>query len=191
MIMIVSHMLLKWTILSLYSLSILGNMANLISPQVDIGGLTLRGLSAFTPLLASLSTDNIVPTAMLQMENLGGYFLISGEYTAKVPDYLQRCSSLRLERLAFNVGWHNGDATSLMASSAGGQAVALLSLCLLALYNSADAGIIFLILSQKLLPSTVAISNMAQLVTVGLRLVPVRVAIEHINNVHKICRSGD
>lgn len=142
-------------------------MANQVSPQVDIGGLTLRGLSAFTPLLASLSTDNVVPTAMLQMENLGGCFLISGEYAAKVPDYLQRCSSVRLECLALTVGWRKGDAASLMAGSAGGQAVALLSLCLHTLYNSADAGAIFLNLSRKLLPSTVAISSMVQLVAVG------------------------
>lgn len=142
-------------------------MANQIIPQVDIGGLTLRGLSSFAPLLASLSTDNVVPTAMLQMENLGGCFLISGEYAAKVPDYLQRCSSVRLERLALTVGWRKGDAASLMAGSAGGQAVALLCLCLLTLYKSAEAGSIFLQLSQKLLPSTVAISSMLQLVAVG------------------------
>lgn len=142
-------------------------MANQVSPQVDIGGLTLRGLSAFTPLLASLSTDNVAPTAMLQMENLGGCFLISGEYAAKVPDYLQRCSSVRLERLALTVGWRKGDAASLMAASAGGQAVALLSLCLHTLYSSAYAGDIFLNLSRKLLPSTVAISSMVQLVAVG------------------------
>lgn len=142
-------------------------MANQISPQVDIGGLTLRGLSAFTPLLASLSIDNVVPTAVLQMENLGGRFLISGEYAAKVPDYLQRCSSVRLERLALTVGWRKGDTASLMASSAGGQALALLSLCLLTLYGSNDAGTIFLNLSKKLLPSTVAISSMRQLVAVG------------------------
>lgn len=142
-------------------------MANQVIPQVDVGGLTLRGLSAFTPLLASLSTDNVVPTAMLQMENLGGRFLISGEYAAKVPDYLQRCASVRLERLALMVGWRKGDAASLMAGSAGGQAVALLSLCLFTLYTPEEVGGIFMNLSQQLLPSIIAISSMMQLAEVG------------------------
>ncbi|MCJ1463375.1 hypothetical protein MMC07_001982 [Pseudocyphellaria aurata] len=142
-------------------------MANQVIPQVDVGGLTLQGLSAFGPLLASISADNVVPTAMIQMENLGGRFLISGEYAAKVPDYLQRCSSVRLERLALTIGWRKGDAASLMAGSAGGQAVALLSLCLLTLYTPVEAGRIFLDLSKQLLPSIVAISSVLQLAGVG------------------------
>ena len=57
---------------------------------------------------------------MLQMEKLGGGFLISGKYAKKVPDYLQRCSSVPLGNLALSIGWRKGDAASLMAGSAGG-----------------------------------------------------------------------
>ena len=142
-------------------------MAHQITPQVDVGVMSLRGLSAFTPLLATLSADNVVPTAMMQLESLGGSFLISGEYAAKVPVYLQRCSSVRLDRLALSIGWRKGDTASLMAASAGGQAIALLSLCLLTLYREQDVETIFLGLSRKLLPSDVVVASMHQMVAVG------------------------
>ena len=145
-------------------------MVNSITPQVDVGTVSLSGLSAFTSVLTALSADNVVPMAMLQMEKLGAGFLISGEYAAKVPDYLQRCSSVPLGNLALSIGWRKGDAASLMASSAGGQAAALLALCLFNLYNSVDAGNILLDLSRKLLPRDLAISSVAQLVGVGTLL---------------------
>ena len=142
-------------------------MESRIAPQVDLGALTFRGLSVFSPLLQSLSADSVTPMAMIQMESLGAAFLVSGKYAAKVPDCLQRCSSVRLDRLALSIGWRKGDAASLMASSAGGQACALLSLCLFSLYGISEAGTVLLDLSQRLLPSTVAISSLAQLVDVG------------------------
>ena len=118
-------------------------------------------------MLAALSADNVVPTAMLQMESLGGSFLTSGEYAAKVPDYLRRCPSIHLQRLAVSVGWRKGDAASIMAGSSGGQAIALLSLCIFSLYKAHDAGRILFELSQNQLPASVAISSVAQLVDIG------------------------
>lgn len=148
-------------------------MAYSVSPQVDVGALSIRGLSAFGPLLEALSADNVYPTAVIQMESLGGTFLISGKHAAKVPDHLQRCSSvplcssLPLGRLALYAGWRKGDTASTMAGSAGGQAVALLSLCIFNLYAASEAGNLLFGLSRKLLPTGRAISSVAQLVDVG------------------------
>jgi hypothetical protein len=63
-------------------------MSQQVSPQVDVGGLSLRGLSAFSSILATLSTDDVAPAAMLQMERLGSFFPINGPKAAKVPDLL-------------------------------------------------------------------------------------------------------
>jgi hypothetical protein len=76
-----------------------------VSPQVDVGTLTLNGLAAFSPLIAALSTDNVSPLAMIQLEKLGTLFYRSGKYAAKVPDLLQRCSSTRLDQLGMTIGW--------------------------------------------------------------------------------------
>lgn len=142
-------------------------MANQVVPQVDIGALSLRGLSAFAPLLAVLSADNVAPTAMLQMQALGSCFLTSGPYAAKVPDYLRRCTSVRLDRLALSVGWRKGDAASYMADTAGGQAVSLLALCLFSVFPDEHAADILHDLSRKLLPRDTAIASVSQLLEVG------------------------
>lgn len=46
-------------------------MSRSIQAQADVGALSLQGLSAFTTLLATLSADNVVPVAVLQMRDLG------------------------------------------------------------------------------------------------------------------------
>ncbi|KAG8533941.1 uncharacterized protein KY384_001682 [Bacidia gigantensis] len=142
-------------------------MSGSVSPQVDVGALSIRGLSTFGPLLAALSADNVAPTAAIQLEQLGAMFLISGKHAAEIPDHLQRCSSIPIGRLALSVGWRKGDTASAMASSAGGQAVALLSLCLFNLYKDSHAGEILFGLSQRVLPAALSISSVAQLVDVG------------------------
>lgn len=142
-------------------------MANQVVPQVDIGALSLRGLSAFGPLLAVLSADNVAPTAMLQMQALGSCFLTSGPYAAKVPDHLRRCTSVRLDRLALSVGWRKGDAASYMADTAGGQAVSLLALCLFSVLQDEHAADVLHGLSHKLLPRDTAIASVSQLFEVG------------------------
>lgn len=137
-----------------------------VAPQVDVGVLTLNGLAAFTPVLAALSADDVTPLAMVQMENLGSLFHINGKYALQVPDLLQRCKSTRLDRLGLLVGWRKGDAASLMAQSAGGQAISLLSMCMTNLYGD-DIGLLFVDLSRKMLSQTIAISSPSQLVMVA------------------------
>lgn len=142
-----------------------------ITPQVDVGALTLNGLAAFAPVLAVLSADDVTPLAIVQMENLGSLFHINGKYALQVPDLLQRCKSTRLDRLGLLVGWRKGDSASLMAQSAGGQAISLLSMCISNLYRSdGDIGLLFVGLSKKMLSKKIAISSPSQLVQVAKTL---------------------
>ena len=145
-------------------------MADSVATQLDIGGLTLHSLSSFSKMLAAFSADEVAPTAMIQMEQLGSMFLISGKYADRVPDLLQRCPSVRLDRLAVSIGWRKGDSASIMANSAGGQAIALLSLVLGSLYYLDDFGNIWKRLSERLIPESVAISSVSQLASVGRTL---------------------
>jgi hypothetical protein len=61
------------------------------------------------------------------------------------------------------VGWRKGDAASLMAQSAGGQAVALLATCIENLYGGESAATIFYQLSKLLLPDSAKLSSPKQL----------------------------
>ncbi|OBT49988.1 hypothetical protein VE04_10190, partial [Pseudogymnoascus sp. 24MN13] len=141
-----------------------------VAPQVDVGGLTLNGLAAFGPVLSALSADDVTPLAMVQMENLGSLFHINGQHALQVPDLLQRCKSTRLDRLGLLVGWRKGDSASLMAQSAGGQAISLLSMCILNLYDEFNTGRLLSGLSKAMLSQTVAISSPSQLVKVARTL---------------------
>lgn len=118
-------------------------MAGTVQAQVDVGSLSLQGLGAFTSVLATLSADNVSPFAMIQLENLGAMFPTNGARAEKVKMLLQRCSDVRLNNLAHVIGWRKNDTTSLMANSAGGQAVSLLSLCLTNLFSREDTGVVF------------------------------------------------
>ncbi|KZF19561.1 hypothetical protein L228DRAFT_250590 [Xylona heveae TC161] len=138
-----------------------------IDMQVDIGNLGLASLSAATNMLAILSADDVSPIAMIQVEALGSFFLVSGPYAAKTSDYLQRCSSTRLERLSIAIGWRKNDAASLMAKSAGGQTAALLCTILFTFYDESTAGIILYDLSSALLPAEKVLASAAQLAVAG------------------------
>ncbi|KFY01145.1 hypothetical protein V490_01062 [Pseudogymnoascus sp. VKM F-3557] len=138
-----------------------------ITPQVDIGNLTLNGLTAFAPILAALSADDVAPLAMVQMENLGALFLVNGKYALKVPDLLRRCQSTVMERLSLHIGWRKGDAASLMAQSAGGQAISLLSMCIINLYDPEDMESLLIDLSKRMLPHSIALSSPSQLIKVA------------------------
>src|SRR4051812_45850946 len=61
------------------------------------------------------------------------------------------------------VGWRKGDAASLMAQSAGGQAISLMCLCLKSLCSSEMFGAAMFDLSEKLLPKSLSISSITQL----------------------------
>ncbi len=142
-------------------------MSQEISPQVDVGGLSLRGLSTFSSILTKLSTDEVAPAAMLQMERLSTFFPVSGPKAARVSDLLQRCNSVRLDRLALAIRWRKGDSASLMSASAGGQAVSLLCACIFSLFNDEDSGTILSYLCIRLLPQGTACASMSQLHRVG------------------------
>ncbi len=134
--------------------------------QADVGTLGLQGLGAFTSILATLSADNVAPMALIQMERLGAAFPTNGEYAERTKGLLQRCSDVRLNHLALVVGWRKNDSASLMAESAGGQAIALLAMCLTSLFNYSGAGTIFARLCAKLLSHNMNVSSIKQLTDV-------------------------
>ncbi|KFY04039.1 hypothetical protein O988_01044 [Pseudogymnoascus sp. VKM F-3808] len=141
-----------------------------ITLQADVGSLSISGLSAFSSTLTALSADDVAPLAMLQMEKLGSLFPINGKYALQVPDLLQRCKSTRVDRLGLLIGWRKGDAASLMAQYAGGQAISLLSMCIMNLYDNSNAGRLLVELSKKMVPQEMAISSPSQLVQVAKTL---------------------
>ncbi|KAK0739303.1 hypothetical protein B0T21DRAFT_409658 [Apiosordaria backusii] len=145
-------------------------MPDQVQLQSDISSLGLRGLGAFSSVLAALSADNISPMAILQMEQLGSAFNVNGSFAAKVPESLTRFSSHRLGRLALAVGWRRGDSASLLAQSAGGQAISLLSVCLTNIYRAEAVGQILAGLCYKLLPKTFPIASVAHLADVAALL---------------------
>ena len=125
-----------------------------------------KGLGAFTSVLATISADNVAPMALIQMEALGAVLFINGEFAEKVKTLLQRCSDIRLDKLAVLVGCRKNDSASLMAQSAGGQAIALLFVFLTSLFKCADIGIIFSRLSLRLISGSLNVSSVAQLTEV-------------------------
>lgn len=142
-------------------------MSRAVQSQADVGNLSIAGLSAFSSILATLSADNVVPMALIQMGELGAALPTSGEYADKVKSLLQRCSDVRLDHLAMVIGWRKNDSASLMAESAGGQAIALVSMCLTNLFKTADTGTILGRLCSRLLSGSMNVSSMEQLADVA------------------------
>ena len=142
-------------------------MSRAVQSQADVGNLSLAGLSAFSSILATLSADNVVPMALIQMGELGAALPTSGEYADKVKNLLQRCSDVRLDHFAMVIGWRKNDSASLMAESAGGQAVALVSMCLLNLFKDGETGMILGGLCSRLLSHSMNISSVSQLADVA------------------------
>lgn len=142
-------------------------MSRDVQLQADIGSLGLQGLGAFTSILATLSADNVSPMALIQLEQLGSNFPVNGKLAEDVKGLLQRCKDKRLDHFAFAMGWRKNDSASLMAQSAGGQAIALLSACLSNLYADDNTGIILARLCSKLCPRAVNVSSVVQLADVA------------------------
>ena len=138
-------------------------MSRDISLQADIGALSLSGVEALIPLIKALSADNVAPQAVLQMAKLGDCFHVSGPYSEQVGDVLQWYGSVRLSRLASYVGWRKDDSASLMATSAGGQAIVLVCMCLSNLFREERIGSILYQLSQDLLPQGHLQASVSQL----------------------------
>ena len=80
---------------------------------------------------------------------------------------MRRCDSIQFERMALLVGWRKGDAASIMASSAGGQSIALLSMCLLNVLDLKQVGEAVYELSKKLLSRDSVTSSAKQLANVA------------------------
>ncbi|GES63785.1 hypothetical protein ATEIFO6365_0007047200 [Aspergillus terreus] len=133
-------------------------MSGPLNTQVDIGNLSLASLGLFSTMLTALSADDVQPIAMIQMQNLGAAFPVSGPIPTKAPDYLQRCHSTRLERVGIVVGWRKGDAASLMAQSTGGQAIALLAVYLQNIGAKSPGDILYSV-SRGLLPLSACSSS--------------------------------
>ncbi|CAH0015359.1 unnamed protein product [Clonostachys rhizophaga] len=142
-------------------------MSQQVQAQADVGSLSLRGLGLFTDVLAALSADNVAPVAMIQMEQLGALFHVNGRFANSVPELLTRASSHPIGRLTLAVGWRRGDSVSLLAESAGGQAISLLSLCITNIYNEEAVGQILSQLSFKLLPKSSPRAGVAPLADVA------------------------
>lgn len=123
----------------------------------------IQSLGAFSSILSTLSADNVAPMAMVQMENLGALFHTNGQFADQVSDKLKRFSLQPLGRVAISVGWRRGDSASLMADSSGGQAIALLSLCLVNFFSLSGAATILHRICSRVLPRTVNVCSIAQL----------------------------
>ena len=142
-------------------------MSRDVSLQTDVGSLSLQGLGAVTSVLATLSTDNVAPMALLQMEQLGSVFHVNGQYAEDVKGLLQRCSDVRLDRLALTIGWRKNDSASLMAQSAGGQSIALIAMCLTTLLGRWNTGKALIRLCSDLCPQSANIASISQLADVA------------------------
>lgn len=138
-----------------------------ITPQVDVAGATIQGLTAFTPLLIAMSSNNISPMALLQAHSLGDLFHVNGKYAAQVPDLITRVVSVRVQRLGIALGWRKGDTASALAKSAGGQAFAMVSLVLCNLWSKEEQGVILHELSRSMLPREKAVSSQMHLADIA------------------------
>ncbi|KAI1148599.1 hypothetical protein F4825DRAFT_433362 [Nemania diffusa] len=139
-------------------------MALDVSLQVDLSHTAAIDLiRAIKPVLQALSADNVNPLAVDQLSAIGARFPITGPLAKRTPDALTRSSSVRLCRLQAFVGWMAGDASAILCQSAGGQAAALLTLCLVEMFCRNSTGHLLFELSMKVLPREQCLASMGQL----------------------------
>ncbi|KAI4105437.1 MAG: hypothetical protein L6R37_002700 [Teloschistes peruensis] len=141
-------------------------MSGSVSLQTDVGNLGLAGLSSMRTVLSALSTDDVQPAAMLQIQDIGSLFHVNGKFASTISDELQRSPSHRLDMLSCAIGWRKGDATSMLSQSAGGQAAALLALFLRNTYDHRTAGEILYRFSQRYMPRSRCVASIKQLAEV-------------------------
>ena len=156
-------------------------MPQQIVPQFDVGAATINSLSALSPIMAALSADNVAPTAVSQLLQLGSHFYISGPRMEQVSDLLQRTSSTRLDRLGTLIGWKKGDTASYMAQTPGGLSIALLCLCLENMSCNESGGVLYDV-SERILPKGEAVSSVRQLAALS-HLISKKVAALGYGNV--------
>ncbi|KAK2032263.1 hypothetical protein LX32DRAFT_636411 [Colletotrichum zoysiae] len=135
--------------------------------QSDVNALGFAGLSAFSTVLSAMSADNIHPSAMLQLENLGSLFHVNGKNAGLIPEVLKNAVSHPIGRLSISVGWRRGDTVSILGETAGGQAISLLMTALAGIYVRYDYGLILSSLCSSLLPKSMPASNPMHLADVA------------------------
>ncbi|KAL8779216.1 MAG: hypothetical protein Q9203_006662 [Teloschistes exilis] len=141
-------------------------MSGTVSLQADVGNLGLLTLNSFRGVLSAMSTDDVQPAAMPQVQDIGSLFHANGKFASTVSDELQRSPSHRLDMLSCAVGWRKGDATSILSQSAGGQAAALLALFLRNTYDHRTAGEILYRLPQRCMSRSRCVASIKQLAEV-------------------------
>lgn len=142
-------------------------MSGNVALQADVGILGLSGLGAFTTLLSAMSADNVQPMAMMLLENLGSLFHVNGPHASRVPDVMTRVVSHPVGRISLAVGWRRGDAISIFAETAGGQAITLLATSLVNIYEERHYGLLLSQLCTSLLPKSLPRSSQTQLADVA------------------------
>ncbi len=123
-----------------------------VQTNANIEALGFGAISTFRTLLAAASADDVQPMAVNQLADLGSMLNVSGPLAAKVPDVLRRSSSHKIESLQLTIGWRKGDTSYHLSQTAGGQAAALLCVCLVNLVEVEIAGSILYRLRSSLLP---------------------------------------
>ncbi|KAK6520056.1 hypothetical protein TWF506_000346 [Arthrobotrys conoides] len=141
-------------------------MSDAIGVQADITNIpcALTALSSIAPLLRAFSADGVNPLAVVQLETIGSRFPMSGPLAERTMDALtKRGSAFTLWRAQVSVGWMRGDTAWALSQTAGGQASALLTVCLVELCCRNMTGHVLFKLSKAILPADRCLSSMHQL----------------------------
>ncbi|KAF6819643.1 hypothetical protein CMUS01_11689 [Colletotrichum musicola] len=134
--------------------------------QTDVVGIpsaAITSLEAARGLLQAASADDVNPGAVLQAQALGSCFRANGPILAQLPELLCRTKSVRLERLAYWVGWAEGDTPDFLSKTPGGRSAALICFALGALFTPEKCGYILYEVSTKILPESEQTSGITQL----------------------------
>ncbi|KAF3107893.1 hypothetical protein TWF102_011382 [Orbilia oligospora] len=141
-------------------------MSNPVGVQADITNIpgALTALTSITPLVRALSADGVNPLSVVQLEAIGSRFPMSGPLAERTMDALtRRGPALMLWRVQVSVGWMRGNTAWALSQTAGGQASALLIVCLVELCRRNMTGHILFKLSEAILPRDRRLSSMSQL----------------------------
>ncbi|KAI1644371.1 uncharacterized protein F4817DRAFT_219801 [Daldinia loculata] len=141
-------------------------MSGIVSLQADIGSIppgAVELLRSIAPIMRSLTADNVSPLAVIQIEDIGRCFHTSGLLANRTRDALTRSGSVRFRRLQVSIGWMAGDTAAALSQTTGGQAAALLTLCLVEMFCRNSTGHLLFELSMKILPPDKCRASMAHL----------------------------
>src|SRR5579859_830517 len=137
---------------------------------IPTNALTTHTLNSLQALMRAVSADGVSPLAVNQVEVLGACFHLNGGFASKVPEWLSRFKSHRLDRVGVSIGWNKNDTASLMAQTAGGRAASVLSLLTTEMFDEENVGTLLYDLSSKLLPAELHQSSRAHMGQVAATL---------------------